>query len=254
MQYEKECANLGRVVTTGEEEADDGAEESDDKEIRESKGEVSAAVSSVDVSQLIEALNVILTAPLSNNPVQVSPTLAAVGWKRERKDGWTEVKAIPDSGAKRSCAPRTMAPSYKIEPSEMSKAGRAFIVANGKEIPNEGQFRVPAMSKDGVWSNHLWQVTDVTRPLLSIGEEADTGKIFAFGARGGVVLNLVTGEVSTFPRIDGTYEVTMHIPPAALVEAVEATSGFIRQDKGDQVVMCPRALRRLVAFLLTASP
>ena len=108
----------------------------------------------------------------------------------------------------------------------MSKQGKGFVVANGGELPNEGQFCIPAVSDDGVWSKRLWQVTDVTRPLLSIGEEADTGKIVAFGARGGVIFNTVTNEVDTFPRVDGTYEMTMHIPPAALVEAA---SGFTRQ-------------------------
>ena len=108
----------------------------------------------------------------------------------------------------------------------MSKEGRGFIVANGGEIPNEGQFQVPAMSAEGVWSKHLWQVASVTQPLLSIGEEAEGGKIFAFGARGGVVYDLNTCEVQTFPRVDGTYVMTMHIPPAALVEAA---SSFTRQ-------------------------
>ena len=108
----------------------------------------------------------------------------------------------------------------------MSKEGRGFIVASGGELPNEGQFRVPSMSADGVWSNHLWQVASVTQPLLSIGEEAEEGKIFAFGARGGVIFNLNTKEVTTFPRVDGTYVMTMHIPPAALVEAA---TDFTRQ-------------------------
>ena len=108
----------------------------------------------------------------------------------------------------------------------MSKSGRAFIVGNGADIPNEGEFRVPSVSNDGVWSNHLWQVAPVTRPLLSIGETADESKIVAFGARGGVVFNLATREIETFPRIDGTYEMTMHIPPSALVEAA---AGFTRQ-------------------------
>ena len=111
----------------------------------------------------------------------------------------------------------------------MSKEGRGFIVANGADIPNEGEFKVPSVSNDGVWSNHLWQVAPVTRPLLSIGEESEGGKLFVFGARGGCIYNLMTQEIETFPRIDGTYEMTMHVPPSALVESASAASGFTRQ-------------------------
>ena len=136
------------------------------------------------------------------------------------------MKAIPDTGAKRSVAPKSMAPAYKVEPSAMSREGRGFVVASGGELENQGQFTVPSVSNEGVWSNHLWQVANVTRPLLSIGEEADNGKLFAFGSRGGVAFNTVTSEVEFFPRVDGTYEMTMHIPPAALVEAA---AGFARQ-------------------------
>ena len=164
---------------------------------------------------------------MSNSPKELAPTAAAIEWRKECKDGWIEVKAIPDTGAKRSCAPTKMAPSYQIEPSEMSKSGQGFVVADGSPIPNHGQYKVPSVSNDGVWSSRLWQVTDVTRPLLSIGEEADSGKIVAFGARGGVVYNLHTQEIETFPRVDGTYEMTMHIPPAALVQAA---ASFTRQD------------------------
>lgn len=46
------------------------------------------------------------------------------------------------------------------------------------------------------------------------------------GSRGGVAFNTVTKEVEFFPRVDGTYEMTMHIPPAALVEAA---AGCARQ-------------------------
>ena len=71
---------------------------------------------------------------------------------------------------------RCVAPSYRMEPSPMSKEGQGFIVASGGEIPNECKFQVPSMSAEGVWSNHLWQVASVTQPLLSIGEAAEAGK------------------------------------------------------------------------------
>ena len=81
------------------------------------------------------------------------------------------------------------------------------------------------VSQDGVWSTPTWQITEVTRPLLSIGEISDEGKVIAFGSRGGVIFDIQTQEGEAFPRINGTYEVERCLPPAPLVANAQA---FVR--------------------------
>ena len=53
----------------------------------------------------------------------------------------------------------------------------------------------------------------VTKPLLSIGEECDHNKLVVFGRSGGAILNLEDGTIRRFPRVRGSYEMEMWIPP-----------------------------------------
>ena len=75
------------------------------------------------------------------------------------------------------------------------------------------------------WENHVWQIGPVTKPLLSVGEECDKGKMMLFGRSGGIVLDMLTGTMQRFPRINGQYQHDLWIPPPSLPESYFAGQG-----------------------------
>ena len=139
------------------------------------------------------------------------------------QDGWTRAVAVPDSGAQVSVAPVDLAPGYTIRSSEGSRRGQTFVSASNHEIANEGEQLLPTQSAEGVWTTQTWQLAEVSRPLLSIGEECDKGQYVMFGRSGGIIFNLETGEHRRFPRTKGGYEMEMWIPPPP--------AGFPRQGR-----------------------
>ena len=145
---------------------------------------------------------------------------------RRQEQGWTCIKAVPDTGAHASVAPSEMAPNYQVKPSAGSLSGQEFVSAAGTPIPNQGQQTLPMQSAEGVWTNQRWQIAPVTRPLLSIGEECDQNNMVVFGRSGGAILNLESGSVRRFPRVRGSYEMELWIPPAPGQTAQEAVSGM----------------------------
>ena len=155
--------------------------------------------------------------------------LMPIDFKKDETGGWTRIKAVPDTGAVMNVAPSSMAPEFVVQPSEGSKRGQEFVAASGTCIPNEGEQHLMMQSPEGVWSRRRWQVAEVTRPLMSVGEECDNGSLVIFGKRGGIIMNMDTKEMQRFPRVNGSYEMEMWLPPLAEVQAAEAnmrTSGF----------------------------
>ena len=57
------------------------------------------------------------------------------------KDGMVRIQVPIDSGATDCVMPKSMFPSVKLEPSEKSRRGGSYTVANGKKIPNLGKRR-----------------------------------------------------------------------------------------------------------------
>ena len=143
----------------------------------------------------------------------------AGGWKGE-KEGWTRVDCILDSGVSESVCPLSMCSRYPISDSPGSIAGLQYTSANGGRIANRGQQRLPVELSNGTRSEALFQVADVTRPLVSVAAVCATGNVVIFGVGGGVIRNLETGAETPFSRRDGVYIFQLWIPPP------EAAPGF----------------------------
>ena len=127
--------------------------------------------------------------------------------------GWTKVKVIMDSGAAESVCPRTMAPQFPIQDSLGSRAGVYYTSANGGKIMNLGEQQVPVCLSNGARTIATFQVADVSRPLMSVGKMFEMGNRVIFGANGGVILSLQTGQVTLFIKDEGVYTFEMWIPP-----------------------------------------
>ena len=139
--------------------------------------------------------------------------------------GFRKIRATIDSGAVVTTGPKRMAPGYPAEPSAMSERGLCFVTANDQEVPNEGQVTLPTFSKELVRTSQTWQLAEIAKPLLSVGEECDQDQWVVFTKKGGMIYSLTTGETRWFERNkNGAYEMEMFIPPAPDVVA----SGFPR--------------------------
>ena len=149
---------------------------------------------------------------------------AATSWARD-VDGWKTVECILDSGTSESVCPASMAPLWPIDDSPGSLVGLHYLFASGGRIPNRGQQRLPIELGNGMRTHAIFQVADVSRPLVSVAKLAEAGKAVIFGCSGGVIRDLESGVDTPFERRDGIYIFKIKIPPP---DAVSPTSSFAR--------------------------
>ena len=132
---------------------------------------------------------------------------------------WEHLEAILDSGATVTVIPPHVGKEYEVVPSEASKAGVRYEVANGEEIPNLGEKLLPVVTDEGSWRGMLAQVADVSKALQSVRALVRSGHVVVFGDGDGgterYVYNKTTGETN-FVRDDGVnYLMSLHIAPRA---------------------------------------
>ena len=158
--------------------------------------------------QRVRALNCFLSGELGSS--SGGPLCGT--WQMEDR-GWNKVKVIMDSGAAESVCPRSMAPQFIVHDSIARRAGVYYTSANGGKIMNLGEQHVPVCLSNGARTIATFQVADVSRPLMSVSKLCEMGSRVIFGADGGVILNLRSGEVTPFVRDEGVYTFEMWIPP-----------------------------------------
>ena len=153
---------------------------------------------------LVRALNCFLSgaaAAASGGPL-------CGAWQTEDR-GWSKVKVIMDSGAAESVCPRAVAPQLTIHDSIASRSGVYYTSANGGKIMNLGEQHVPVCLSNGAKTIATFQVADVSRPLMSVSKLCEMGNRVIFGANGGVILSLQSGETTPFIKDEGVYTFEM---------------------------------------------
>ena len=95
--------------------------------------------------------------------------------------GWEYLEAILDSGATVMVIPPHVGKEYEVVPSEASKAGVKYEVANGEEIQNLGEKFWPVVTAEGSWRGMLAQVADVSKALQSVRALVRSGHVVVFG-------------------------------------------------------------------------
>ena len=70
--------------------------------------------------------------------------------------------------------------------------------------------------ENGTCTEALFQVAEVSRPLIGVGRVCEMGNRVIFGSSGGIIKNLSTGAETRFERKDGVYVFTLWIPPPRL--------------------------------------
>jgi len=91
----------------------------------------------------------------------------------------------------------------------MSKAGAAFLAADGGRIANYGEVHVNLLSYDSKGKSHSisskFEAADVTRALWSVGLICDSGLRVQFTSERALVLDKQGTEVCAFKRTNGLY-------------------------------------------------
>ena len=134
------------------------------------------------------------------------------------------VRAIVDSGAEESVTPPGTFPA-EVLPSAMSKRGEQYSGADGSEIPNLGQSDVSFLDDEGRHTGILFQVAEITQPLVSVADLCDAGNRVVFEKGGGYIRHLASGRQIRLPRDGKTFRLEMKVtapPEEEKDEAAEA--------------------------------
>ncbi|CAK0821340.1 unnamed protein product, partial [Prorocentrum cordatum] len=106
----------------------------------------------------------------------------ASGSGRGVADDW--MKFNWDSGAAISAFPRSFAP-----PTGMKGNGSTYRTASGELVPDEGSLQLKAEDEYGVLRALKGRVTNVHKPLISVGQAAGAGQCSFLGRNGGWIFH-----------------------------------------------------------------
>ena len=138
-----------------------------------------------------------------------------------------KVTSVVDSGAAEHVASSETAPNVRIMPSAGSRRGQKYITAKGDVMVNEGEQSLKVMTEEGATTDITFQITDVRRPLCSVGKICDRGNRVVLG-RGGGIHNVGTGRLTPFRRRGNIYAVDFWVRQEDDVQQT-CHSGILRQ-------------------------
>ena len=123
-------------------------------------------------------------------------------------DTWvdTVIYMTLDSGCCEHVMDITDAPGYHayLVQSAGSKRKQNFVVGNGQKVPNEGEVHLN-LSCNETPLRSVFQVAEVTRPLMSVGRVCDQGLDCSFKKEYASILDEGSREVCRFERVGGLY-------------------------------------------------
>ena len=125
---------------------------------------------------------------------------------------WEELLMAVDSGATETVVSDANA---KTVPTTESKTGGKYRMANGDIIDNEGEKQMVMSSGEGVNRLITAQVTEVSKPLLSVSKMVKAGNTVVFAPEGSYIYDGYTGEVMNLEEQRGMYMLKVWIKPAS---------------------------------------
>jgi len=127
----------------------------------------------------------------------------------------TDILLTLDSGCCDHIVDMADAPGYAcvLHPSAGSQRGQKFVVGNGERVSNRGQIKLRMKSKgeDGFLMNSVFQVAEITRPLMSVSRICDQDMVCIFEKDHARVLDPDGNVVARFERDGGLYTCTMKL-------------------------------------------
>ena len=123
------------------------------------------------------------------------------------------IKAVIDSGAEETVAPRGVFPGQSRE-SAMSRAGACYRTASGAPVPNLGELDVQFLTNEGYVGAIPFQLADIERPLIAVSALAKAGNIVELYENGGRIVHH-SGKTTNLERRGGTYILRMWVADEA---------------------------------------
>ena len=121
-----------------------------------------------------------------------------------------------DSGASETVVPDGLVKSVPTLPSEASRRGVEYEVANGMRIPNLGQQRLEGYTDgEGLMRGITAQVCEVNKPLLSVCKLVHAGHRVVFETGGSYVEDTSNGERIWLKESGGMYMLKLWMPSKA---------------------------------------
>ena len=120
-------------------------------------------------------------------------------------DEWEELCLAVDSGATETVVSPSDAVSIPTQPGAASRAGVRYALANGEAIENEGEKIMHVSFLEGVERYLTAQVTDVSKPLLSVSQLVKSGNTVVFSPEGSWIYEEASGEYMEMEERNGMY-------------------------------------------------
>ena len=137
---------------------------------------------------------------------------------------------IVDSAADESCWPVGEGDAY---PTKTASRKMVLRTANGGDMQHYGKKEIIFKYEGGEDKDPVglkFQVTDVRKPLMSVAKICDTGPKVTFTSHGGEIVDLKTGDITKFDRVDDVYRLEVNLPDTKVYEADRTSEeGFRRR-------------------------
>ena len=129
---------------------------------------------------------------------------------------WEVVEFAVDSGASETVIPENAVMAAPLQPSEASKRGVQYEVANGHRIPNLGQKTFQGVTEtEDLIRGVTAQVCDVNKPLLSVARLVKSGNTVVFSGDGSYVEDDSTKERMWLQESGGMFMLKLWVPAEA---------------------------------------
>ena len=126
---------------------------------------------------------------------------------RVLNDEWEEMDVAVDSGSTENVVGSEMLRSVATVPG--GKKGVQYEVANGVLVENEGEKKVFIETEEGAKKALTFQVTDVSKPLLSVRKVIRNGHRVVFQEGDSYIEDLRTGDKMTLKDKGGMFVLKM---------------------------------------------
>jgi len=124
---------------------------------------------------------------------------------------WELIELAVDSGATESVIPSEALTSVPTVEGQASRRGVLYEVANGTQIPNEGEKRFIAVTEEGVEKKLVLQVCDVNQGLISASKLAAAGNRVMLDDDASYVENKTSGQRTWLKNRNGMYIMSLWV-------------------------------------------
>ena len=124
---------------------------------------------------------------------------------------WEQLELAVDSGASESVIPSDALSSVPTVEGQASRRGVLYEVANGTQIPNEGEKRFVAVTEEGVEKRLVLQVCDVNQGLISASKLAAAGNRVMLDEDASYIENKKSGQRTWLKHRNGMYIMSLWV-------------------------------------------